>query len=156
MMPDDLLDQLNKIKYLERTTNQVKDVCDQVIMSSLNKINLTTKPSHANSEKTNSSSLKRHWASDLPITSMYPLSLSYLVEAQAINLKFTISLSSFITTHFSMCYVLETLDIPDYKSKELPVTLLLKDSMDCNAALWIRWNVSMIVLNCGKSPVVSF
>lgn len=52
MIPDDLLDQLNKIKYLERTTNQVKDVCDQVIMSSLNN-KLTTKPSHANSVKTN-------------------------------------------------------------------------------------------------------
>ena len=31
MIPDDLLDQLNKLKYLERTTNQMKEFTDQVI-----------------------------------------------------------------------------------------------------------------------------
>ena len=35
MIPDDLLDQLNKLKYLERTINQIKDFSDQVINSLL-------------------------------------------------------------------------------------------------------------------------
>ena len=30
MIPDDLLDQLNKLKYLERTANQIKELNDQV------------------------------------------------------------------------------------------------------------------------------
>ena len=30
MIPDDLLDQLNKLKYLERTTSQIKELIDQV------------------------------------------------------------------------------------------------------------------------------
>lgn len=30
MIPDDLLDQLNKLKYLERTTRQIKELIDQV------------------------------------------------------------------------------------------------------------------------------
>ena len=30
MIPDDLLDQLNKLKYLERTTSQIKELNDQV------------------------------------------------------------------------------------------------------------------------------
>ena len=33
MIPDDLLDQLNKLKYMERTINQIKDFSDQVINS---------------------------------------------------------------------------------------------------------------------------
>ena len=37
MIPDDLLDQLNKLKYMERTINQIKDFTDQVI-NSLQKI----------------------------------------------------------------------------------------------------------------------
>jgi len=32
MIPDDLLDQLNKLKYLERTTNQIKEFTDQVMI----------------------------------------------------------------------------------------------------------------------------
>lgn len=34
MIPDDLLDQLNKLKYLERATSQIKEFKDQVIKSS--------------------------------------------------------------------------------------------------------------------------
>jgi len=30
MIPDDLLDQLNKLKYLERATSQIKELNDQV------------------------------------------------------------------------------------------------------------------------------
>lgn len=30
MIPDDLLDQLNKLKYLERTANQIKELNDQL------------------------------------------------------------------------------------------------------------------------------
>lgn len=30
MIPDDLLDQLNKLKYLERIANQIKELNDQV------------------------------------------------------------------------------------------------------------------------------
>ena len=33
MIPDDLLDQLNKLKYLEKTTKQMKEFNEQVIMS---------------------------------------------------------------------------------------------------------------------------
>ena len=32
MIPDDLLDQLNKLKYLEKTTKQMKEFNEQVIM----------------------------------------------------------------------------------------------------------------------------
>ena len=32
MIPDDLLDQLNKLKYLEKTTKQMKESNEQVIM----------------------------------------------------------------------------------------------------------------------------
>ena len=32
MIPDDLLDQLNRLKYLERTTNQIKEFTDQVMI----------------------------------------------------------------------------------------------------------------------------
>ena len=34
MIPDDLLDQLNKLKYLERATSQIKELHDQVNKSS--------------------------------------------------------------------------------------------------------------------------
>jgi len=30
MIPDDLLDQLNKLKYLERATSQIKELNDQI------------------------------------------------------------------------------------------------------------------------------
>ena len=30
MIPDDLLDQLNKLKYLEKTASQIKEFNDQV------------------------------------------------------------------------------------------------------------------------------
>lgn len=33
MIPDDLLDQLNKLKYLERATSQMKEFNDQVTES---------------------------------------------------------------------------------------------------------------------------
>lgn len=35
MIPDDLLDQLNKLKYLERATSQMKQLNDQVTDKSL-------------------------------------------------------------------------------------------------------------------------
>lgn len=35
MIPDDLLDQLNKLKYLERATSQMKEFNDQVTDKSL-------------------------------------------------------------------------------------------------------------------------
>lgn len=35
MIPDDLLDQLNKLKYMERATSQMKELNDQVTDKSI-------------------------------------------------------------------------------------------------------------------------